>query len=158
MGEVPNVTWVTGEMSCSPGLAGENISLTVVDRSPYYEALIFLYLISFLHPSPPFFFSFYFGLHQNRDDFLLLLSSLEREVDCSSAFVEFGLPMLKIEFGSFNTLHLLPLFSLSGTGTRSIVITIWHSSVLFSYFTTLFMLQQEERGWRYKIQSHSSSS
>lgn len=24
MGEVPNGTWVTGEMLCSPGLAGQN--------------------------------------------------------------------------------------------------------------------------------------
>lgn len=37
MGEVPNGTWVTGEVLCSPGLAGQNRSLAVVDKSLYYE-------------------------------------------------------------------------------------------------------------------------
>lgn len=92
----------------SPGLAGENSSPAVVDRSLYYEAPLFLYPVSFL----PLFFFFYFGLHQNREDIFLLLSISENVIDYLSAFVEFGLAMLKVEFDSFFSMPFVcPPFS-----------------------------------------------
>lgn len=74
------------------------------------------------------FFFFYFGLHQNREDIFLLLSILENVIDYLSAFVEFGLAMLKVEFESFFSMPFVcPPFSPSiGVRTRLVVTTSCH--------------------------------
>lgn len=112
-------------MICSPMLAGEKLP-GCVGKSPCYDASLFLYLA----PSLSLFPSLSLSLHQIREYFILLSS--ERKTDYIGAFVESGLAISKMEFDVFNALHLLPPFSLSGFGTKLIIITSYHQSILSS--------------------------
>lgn len=99
MGEVPTGTWVTGEMLCSPGLARQKSSLAVVDKSLYFEVPSsvshFLSSSSF-NFFPPILVSI------KIEKTFSSIAVLFRKVDeWLSAFVEFGLVALKMEFDSF---------------------------------------------------------
>lgn len=100
MGEVPAGTALTGEMLASPGPDRQTVPCLWWTRASEVPSFS---VSHFLSSSSLSLFFFTFGLHQNREDFFPVAVLFRKADEGWSAFVEFGLVVLKMEFDPFSS-------------------------------------------------------